>query len=166
MRRLVTFIVTLGLSGLFSADALAGGATPTPLSCCNRTQVDRVVKEYLDLYKSLITHREADWQTSGEAYALAAETKKLVREGGLVGEERAVAEQLQRDVDAVKDGRAMGVRSRLDAISRGVIHIAENHPGGSRQLAEAFCPNVGAWLQETSAPLQNPYAADDCAEWR
>ena len=157
--------LALALAGPAAAQD-APASQPKTFTCCSDALVEAIVVEYLDLQSALADHREKDWRPSGELYALSAAVKKAVKLGKLSAEHKAVAEQLQKDVDALKDKPAADVRAGFDAVSRNVVHLAMNHQStsGKQTIAEAFCTDGGAWLQKGDA-LRNPYDGGTCS-WR
>lgn len=160
------FVAAILLTGPAAAED-PPASQPKHFTCCSNKMVEAVLVEYLDLQKALAEHREKDWRPSGELYALSGEIRKMLKLGGLASEHKAVAEQLLKDVDALKDKPAADVRAGFDAVSRNVTHLVTNHQGGTgkKVVAEAHCPDGGAWLQEGDT-LKNPYSDSSCGAWR
>lgn len=138
-------------------DAVAGAFT-----CCSDAHVQSTVEGGLLLQERLIDEPEASH--SAQTYVLYRRLQGLSRTSVGGAEEPVLSETLAA-VEAVKDGTRDELLEAWPAISRGLIHLALRHPGGSLELAEARCSATGrVWLYRR-VELASPWG-DTCAAWR
>ncbi len=124
-------------------------------SCCGSDRVRRVVAEYLDLQQALGHDDLALAQA--ELQALRGVALAAADDEALSGHSRGLAREVAGLVEPVADGSLDTIRDAFVEVSNKTIVLAQANPGGSKQLAVAFCVRTNAnWLQGEPTIL-NPY---------
>ncbi len=129
--------------------------------CCDDSRITRVVEAYLGVHESLLG--DASDKRAREAMKVLS---PLLRDrSGLSTPDRTAVQALQKLVDAAKNKSVGAIREAFDPISRQVIFLALRHQGGKTEVAEAWCPQVGPWLQADVTKIASPYG-ETCGRWR
>ena len=112
---------------------------------------------------TVLSDPSSDDQAAKEAVTAMSPLLRL--RSGLSKPDRAAILALQKLVGGVRAQTIGAIREAFDPISRHVIFLALRHQGGSVQVTEAFCPQVGPWLQRDTSKIVGPYG-ENCGRWR
>lgn len=153
--------ILLAAALVLGAPAPAAAAKgPTPFTCCDNSRVSQILREYLRVQGSLA---EPESATKHQAYLSAL--RSVLQPGGLPADEARLVRELRALVQRISARPADEVRAEFAELSRAVIFLALRHEGGSRTVAEAWCPGRGPWLQRDLERPRDPWEAG-CGRWR
>lgn len=125
-------------------------------ACCDSERPQNLLRDYLQFQEALVAGKQAN----GELTAIAGGAKGSMKLGSFSAEDRAALEEIARQAEAMLPMDLEGKRTAFKQLSATAIPFFRRHAGGSRKVAEAYCPMAdGAWLQ-TATTISNPYYGD------